>query len=319
MSSKVAVVIPAYKVSQFILDVIKDIGSEVDFIVVVDDSCPENSGTMVLKESNDSRLSVIFHQQNMGVGGAVKTGYIAALEKGANVIVKLDGDGQMNPALITELIEPIQNGFADYAKGNRFYDLRSIKSMPKIRIFGNLGLTFLTKLSSGYWDVFDPTNGFTAISDKALGTLDFTKIDDRYFFESDILFHLGMAKNVVIDVPMTAKYGEEKSNLKVGRSIVSFSFKHAKNTAARIFYNYFIRDFTIASLQLLVGFFFSVIGLLVGLQTWIHSFQTNESSEPGTIILVAILILTGFQMLLGFISYDMASNPSKRRFRKFES
>jgi hypothetical protein len=191
--------------------------------------------------------------------------------------------------------------------------------MPKVRVLGNLGLTFLTKLSSGYWDIFDPTNGFTAISNKALGTLDLTKIDDRYFFESDILFHLGMAKNVVIDVPMTAQYGEEKSNLKIGRSIISFSIKHAKNTVLRIFYNYFIRDFTIASLQLLVGFFFSLIGLLIGLQTWIHSFQTNQSSEPGTIILVAILILTGFQMLLGFIAYDMASNPSKRRFRKFKS
>lgn len=317
MKTNVAVVIPAYKVSSHVIDVIERIGSEVDWIFVVDDQCPEKSGLLVIEKVKDPRVKVLFHESNMGVGGAVKTGYAAAINKGANVVVKVDGDGQMSPELIPDLIEPLLSGEVDYSKGNRFYDLKGIRAMPKIRIFGNLGLTFLTKISTGYWEVFDPTNGFTAISRSALLNLDLESIDDRYFFESDMLFHLGMMKCRVADVPMSAKYGDEKSNLKIGKSVFVFLGKHIKNFHTRIFYNYFIRDFTVASVELILGSWLTLFGVIIGLNTWLHSVKTNQPSETGTIVLVAMSTIIGIQLLLNFISYDMSSSSARRRsFRK---
>jgi dolichol-phosphate mannosyltransferase len=313
MKSDIAVVIPAYKVAGTIVSLISMIGEEVKWIIVVDDFCPQRSGHVALEGITDSRVEVIFHDSNKGVGGAVKTGYKAAIAKGAKILVKLDGDGQMNPDLIPKLVIPLVDGYAEYSKGNRFYNLKGIHAMPKVRIIGNLGLTFMTKMSTGYWEIFDPTNGFTAISSNVIDELDLDDIEDRYFFESDILFHLGMLKAVVIDVPMPAVYGNEKSNLSIGKSLFEFSGKHTKNFFTRIFYNYFIRDFTVASIQLLIGLCVSLFGAVLGLNSWLHSIRTNESSEPGTIVLVALLVIVGFQLLLNFVSYDMASSPSKRR------
>jgi dolichol-phosphate mannosyltransferase len=313
VKSDIAVVIPAYKVASTIVSLISMIGNEVKWIIIVDDFCPQGSGHVALEGSTDPRVEVIFHDSNKGVGGAVKTGYKAAIAKGAKILVKLDGDGQMNPGLIPKLVIPLVDGYAEYSKGNRFYNLKGIHAMPKVRIIGNLGLTFMTKLSTGYWEIFDPTNGFTAISSSVVDELDLDDIEDRYFFESDVLFHLGMLKAVVIDVPMPAVYGNEKSNLSIGKSLFEFSGKHIKNFFTRIFYNYFIRDFTVASIQLLTGLLVSLFGVVLGLNSWLHSVRTNEPSEPGTIVLVALLVIVGFQLLLNFVSYDMASSPSNRR------
>ena len=161
-SPTIAVVIPAYKVSSHIEGVIASIGKNVAHIIVVDDACPEQSGE-VAKKVKDSRVTVIFHEKNQGVGGATVTGYKAALDTPADIIVKLDGDGQMNPGFIPQLIAPLVTNLADYSKGNRFSSVENLESMPFIRVLGNAGLSFMTKLSSGYWTVTDPTNGFTAI------------------------------------------------------------------------------------------------------------------------------------------------------------
>lgn len=161
---KVAVVIPCYKVKKFILHIISSIGDFCDVIFVVDDCCPEKSGEYVINHCRDKRVHVLINTENLGVGGAVRRGYQEALRGGATVIVKLDGDGQMDPSLIPYFVRPILEGEADYTKGNRFYDLKSILVMPKIRILGNAVLSFMTKFSSGYWHIFDPTNGYTAFS-----------------------------------------------------------------------------------------------------------------------------------------------------------
>jgi glycosyltransferase involved in cell wall biosynthesis len=162
-SPVVAVVIPCFRVTGQILDVITAIGPEVSQIFVVDDGCPDGSGALVQTKSIDPRVRVIFHEKNQGVGGAVVTGYKAALAAAANIIVKLDGDGQMDPAEINTLIEPIVTGEADYTKGDRLDSLTGISQMPSLRLIGNAGLTLLNKASSGYWNIKDPTNGFTAI------------------------------------------------------------------------------------------------------------------------------------------------------------
>ena len=217
---KVSVVIPAYRVSQQILSVVSSIGSEVAQIIVVDDCCPEKSGDLVKNNSSDGRVKVVFHEKNLGVGAAMITGYQIAIASGAEIIVKVDGDGQMNGSLIASLLDPILKGRADYAKGNRFFDIEALKNMPKIRILGNLVLSFFAKISTGYWQIFDPNNGFTAVHISALKRIPLYKVSKRYFFESDMLFRLSIIRAVVWDVPMDAKYGDEKSNLS-GRVRVS--------------------------------------------------------------------------------------------------
>ena len=301
---KICVVIPAYKVASTLAKVVSDIGPEVSNIIVVDDNCPEKSGHVLQMQSNDSRLEVIIRTENGGVGAAVKTGYEKALQLGADVIVKLDGDGQMPPARIKDLIEPIVSGKADYAKGNRFFEVEAIKKMPKNRIFGNLVLSFMTKLSSGYWHIFDPNNGFTAISRTTLQRLPIQKIDNRYFFESDMLFRLNLNRAVVADVFMPAIYANEVSSLKIRKVMFEFPLKHFKNLLKRIIYSYYIREFNLASIELPTAIVLAVIGSVRAITAWNLSNQTGQPTPAGTVVLSAILLLSALQLLLSFINFD---------------
>lgn len=306
---EVWVVIPSYKVSRHIFGVLDAIGDEVRKIVVVDDACPEKTGDVVESSCKDPRVIVLRHEVNMGVGGAVMSGYKYALKHGAGVIVKIDGDGQMDPALLPRFVAPILAGQADYAKGNRFYDLRYIGRMPPIRLIGNAVLSFMAKASTGYWDVFDPTNGYTAIDARLVSVLPYEKISFRYFFETDVLFRLGTYRAVVVDVPMDAKYADEESNLSVKKVLGEFFFKHIRNLSKRIFYNYFLRDLSAASLELVSGASLLAFGTILGAYHWWYS-SINESATPtGTIMLSVMPIILGFQLLLAFMSYDVASVP----------
>ena len=222
----IAVVIPCYRVKDLILDVVSRIGPECDHIYVVDDCCPEGSGEHVEAECRDERVRVIYHQANQGVGGATLSGYRAALDDGARAIVKLDGDGQMDPLMIPRLLRPILEGEADYVKGNRFFELGGLRSMPRIRLVGNATLSLASKLASGYWNLFDPTNGFTAIHAAVARALPTSKVNRRWFFESDMLFHLGTLRAVIQDVPMPAIYGDEHSSLEIRRVLFDFAWRH---------------------------------------------------------------------------------------------
>jgi len=307
----IAVVIPSYKVKDFILDVVASIPAHIQQIYVVDDACPVGSGKHVQEHCTDPRVRVVFHEVNRGVGGAVMTGYRAAIDGGADVIVKIDGDGQMDPALIDDFVGPIVRGEADYTKGNRFYDLESLGNMPRLRVFGNAALSLMAKLSTGYWDLFDPTNGYTAIHADVARRLPFNRISERYFFETDILFRLGTFRAAVVDVPMDAKYGDEVSNLKISRIFSEFLTKHIRNTFKRIFYNYFLRDMSVASLELVFGVLVLLFGVIFGLIHWMHSAATHISTPVGTIIIAALSILCGFQLLLAFLNYDVSHLPSR--------
>lgn len=308
-SSHISVVIPCYRVTQHILGVIDSIGCEVDSIYVIDDKCPDHSGDFVMQHCTDPRVKVLRHEVNQGVGGAVMTGYRAALEDGADIIIKLDGDGQMDAALIPSFVAPILAGDADYTKGNRFFNLEKIGAMPKARLIGNSLLSFMTKLSSGYWDLFDPTNGYTAIHASVARHLPFNKISTRYFFETDMLFRLNTLRAVVVDVPMDAKYGSEVSNLKISRIIGEFSVKHCRNFLKRIFYNYYLRDLSIASIELPMGIALLLFGSLFGIY---HVLDGKVGPTPaGTVMIAALPILIGCQLILAFLGYDIASVPRR--------
>lgn len=315
-NTRIAVVIPSYNVKQHLEKVITQIPNYVWCIYLIDDACPEDSGKFVEDNIRDERVRVICHPENKGVGGAVMTGYQAAIEDGADIIVKIDGDGQMDPALIPDFVLPILSGEADYTKGNRFYDLEEISAMPSIRIFGNAILSLMAKFSTGYWNLFDPTNGYTAIHVDVAKRLPFSKISERYFFETDMLFRLNTLRAVVVDVPMAAQYGDEISNLKISKIIGEFLFKHIRNFGKRIFYNYYLRDMSLASIELPIGLILFFFGLVYGGLNWIMSWKAEVQTPTGTVVLAAISLLMGLQLILAFLAYDIASIPDRSISKK---
>lgn len=306
----VAVIVPAFKVRAHIETVVRTVPDFVSTIYVVDDACPHQSGAAAERLA-DPRVRVLYNERNLGVGGTVMAGYAQALSDGHDILVKMDGDGQMDPSLMAGLIAPIVDGEADYTKGSRFYDLTYIGNMPPIRIFGNAVLSFLSKASTGYWDVLDPTNGYTAVHADAARRLDFLKISSRYFFETDVLFRLNLVRAVVVDVAMDARYGDEVSNLRISKIVGEFMYKHVRNTFKRIFYNYFLRDFTIASIELVVGLVLMLVGATFGVYQWIQGAGAETQTPAGTVMLAALPIMLGLQLLLAFVAYDIARIPRR--------
>lgn len=304
-SPTVAVVVPCYRVRDQVLGVLASLGPDVDRVYCVDDGCPDGSGDLIEEEVSDPRVRVVRHDENRGVGAATLTGYGAAIRDGATVIVKVDGDGQMDPALIPSFVRAILDGRADYTKGNRFFRVRDSKRMPPLRQLGNAALSLMSKFSGGYWKIFDPTNGYTAIHARVARELPFDEIDPGYFFESDMLYHLNALHAVVLDIPMVARYGTERSNLSVTRVVSPFVRKHLANFVRRIGYGYFLRDFNIASVELLLGFAALAFGTTFGVVKWVESVREGVTASAGTVMLAALPIIIGMQLLLNFLSYDM--------------
>ncbi len=309
-SQSVAVILPCYRETSHILTVIKKVGPEVKTIYVIDDACPDLTGAYVQNYCKDKRVRVIRQDVNSGVGGAMVTGYQQALKDGHNILVKIDGDGQMDPKLLLKLIAPILEKKADYAKGNRFHNIESVMLMPKARIFGNVCLSFLSKLSSGYWSVFDPTNGFTALHRTAAERLAFESISKGYFFESDILFRLGMIRAVVKDIPMEAVYGSEESGISIPKIIPEFIAKHFVNTCKRFYFNYVLRDFGLTSLLFLLGNILFWFGVIFGTIQWYESELSGIPATAGTLVLAALPIILGSQFIIAFFNSDIKNIPT---------
>lgn len=305
----IAAVVPCYRVKDKVLDVLARMPACVTIVFCVDDACPEQSGIHIKEHCTDTRVKVLTHEKNQGVGGAMVTGYKAALEAHADVIVKVDGDGQMAPELLPKFTAPILQGQCDYTKGNRFYRPEDVRDMPAIRLFGNGALSFLTKLSSGYWNVFDPTNGYTAIHGRVLKLLPLDKLSRDYFFESDILFRLNILRAAIMDIPMKAVYADEKSSLHVRNILSSFIRGHLRNLLKRIAYNYFLRDFHLASLELLIGLPLLMFGIVFGLIHWHLTNTTGMTASAGTVMLSALPVIIGVEMLLSFLQFDIQSVP----------
>ena len=308
---RIAAVIPCYKVRDHVLGVIAAVPPDVERIYVVDDACPEGTGAHVEANCRDPRVRVVRNEANRGVGGATMRGYEAAIEDGADILVKLDGDGQMDPARIPSLVGPLVEGSADYAKGNRFFDLEDVRAMPAVRLMGNAILSFVNKVTSGYWDIMDPTNGYTAINATVARALPFPKIARDYFFESDMLFRLSTLRAVVTDVPMPAKYGDEVSNLRVSRVLLSFPTRYLSRAFKRAFYSYFLRDFNAGTVQLCLGLALLLGGAIFGGYHWHESIATGVPATAGTVILAALPILFGGHLLLAAINYDIANVPRR--------
>jgi dolichol-phosphate mannosyltransferase len=309
-SAHIAVVIPAYRVEDYIAEVIAQVPSLVRTIVGVDDKSPDGTGNLLNRLARTNRrLIIIHHERNCGVGAATKSGYLEALRQGADIVVKLDGDGQMNSEYIESLVAPIVSGQAEYTKGNRFEDWNYLRTMPLGRKIGNLGLSFLIKFASGYWNVFDPTNGFTAISAKTLRKINFERLEDRYLFESSMLVELYGHIARIKQVPMPAVYNGETSSLNIWRSLVEFPVYLLPALMRRFVHRYIWQDFTAVSVFVILGILSMLFGATFGGYHWIRSWQTMHPATAGQVMLSAVPVILGFQLLLQAIVLDIENVP----------
>jgi len=306
----IAVVIPAYNESKHIADVIAGIPSEVEHVIVVDDGSTDNT-VEVVRQADDPRICLIQHGHNQGVGGAVCSGYKRALQLGADIIVKLDGDGQMDASNISRLVWPLVRGEADYCKGARFYERAALQGMPKLRLVGNLVLSFLTKLVSGYWSTLDPANGFTAIHRRSVEQLPLDEINRGFFFETDMLIHLYYLQAVVADVRMPARYVDERSKLNPLKVACTFPGRLTMAFTKRILWRYFIYDVTASSIFLIAGIMLMLGGFSFGAFRWVVSGTTGQVATTGTVMLSVVPLLLGFQLLLQVIVLDISNVPKK--------
>jgi dolichol-phosphate mannosyltransferase len=306
----VAVVIPCYKAKRHIAEVLAGLAGRVRHIYVVDDCCSEQTGRFVQEIGKDANVSVVFLTENQGVGGAVLAGYRQALKDGHEIVVKMDGDNQMDPAYLPALVAPLVQGEADYAKGNRFFDVYSLGAMPTVRLLGNASLSFIVKMASGYWDIMDPTNGYTAIHCVALRRLPLDRLDRRYFFECDMLFRLATIRAVVRDVPMPARYEDEISNLKVSGVLFQFPWRLLSCILKRFFYIYILRDFNIGSVETIFGIILLAFGAIFGVWNWVSSAVSGQFASTGTIMLAVLPFVIGTQLLLSAVGYDIANRPA---------
>lgn len=310
----VAIVIPCYRVERHIAGVIRSIPKHYRTIICVDDGSPDNSGE-VIRSLDDPRVTLIAHEKNRGVGAAVKTGYLHALKIGATVCVKMDGDGQMHADDIDGLVAPLLDGSAHYAKGNRFVDLRALQRMPRRRLFGNAVLSFASKVASGYWNMLDVTNGFTAVRADVLRGIDLHRVADRYFFETSMLIELNIRRAITADVEMPARYGDEQSSLRIGRVAGTFPGLLLRGLLRRFYWRYLIEEFGVVSICVLLGLPLMLFGTAFGAWHWVTSAQSGVVASTGTVILATLPIIIGFQLLLVALLLDVLSSPTIKRHR----
>lgn len=311
-----AAIIPCYRAHKTAQLVAKKCAKYVDLVICVDDCCPEKTGRCIYENNTLKNIVVIYNKSNKGVGGATKIGFKYAIKNNIDILVKIDADGQMEPSQIPELINKIVKDNADISKGNRFRSIEVLNKMPLTRLIGNVGLSFITKVSTGYWELFDPTNGFIAISAKALELIPLDKIDNRYFFETDLLFRAGIADLVIDEVKIPTQYENHISSLSPRKELFSFGKKHIKILPKRILYQYFLLDFNPGSCSLLMGSIFIIIATVIGITSTYISMLTGEYTNGGTLTVFLSSLLIGFQLIIAFIYYDVTQRVLMRALKR---
>jgi glycosyltransferase involved in cell wall biosynthesis len=308
---RVCVVVPAYNEEKLIARVIETMPSFVDYIVVVDDhSLDDTSGRA--REVGDVRAEVVRLEENQGVGGAILTGHRRAIELGADVSVVMAGDAQMDPDYLPQLLDPIAEEGFGFAKANRFYSSKSYHGMPRVRVIGNIALSFFTKLASGYWHLFDPQNGYTAVTTEALERLDLDSIAKRYEFENDLLINLSIADVPATDVPIPAVYADEVSHIRLRRVIPAITFLLVRGFCKRVVQKYVLRSFSPIALLLFTGLALMLWSIAFGIWVLYHTLGP-ETASTGTVLLCVAPFLVAVQLLLNALSLDIQESPDRRR------
>ena len=307
----IAVVIPCYKVEKHIQKVVTEIPDYVTSIILVNDGSPDKTGEILDQLAKENaKITVLHHSKNQGVGGSMITGFEEAVKQNQEIVIKIDGDGQMSISYFDKMLYAVFEEKYNFVKGNRFFDRKMLHKMPAIRRIGNLGMSFLIKIASGYWNVFDPTNGFFCIHTSLLKRIDFNRLSKRFFFESSLLIELYYTGAKIKDIAMPAIYANEKSNLSIWKTFFSFPPRLFKSFLRRIWLRYFVYDFNIGSLYIFFGIPLFFFGLIFGIVKWIHYASLQTATPTGTIMIAVISLVLGFQMILAAIQYDIgADNP----------
>jgi dolichol-phosphate mannosyltransferase len=313
-NKSIAVAIPYYNAANQIEKVIAGLPDFIDAIIIINDKSYEPLPLELIKKKCDTKTQLVFleNEINLGVGGATKKGFQYAIDHGFDIVIKVDADNQMDTSYLEKMLKPIISGKVKMTKGNRFRDTKSIKNMPIVRRIGNLTLSFLTKAATGYWNNFDPTNGFIAIKVSVLKKIDFSNLSNRYFFETSLIAELYFTGAKIKDIAMPPIYGDEKSNMQVWKMPVIFLVNLIKILFKRILKKYFLFDFNIGSLYILFGIPLFVFGVFFGLYEWWFYASRNIFAPTGTIMIVSLSIIIGFQLVLQAIQYDIFNAPKSK-------
>ncbi|WP_277343404.1 glycosyltransferase family 2 protein [Nocardioides sp. HDW12B] len=303
---RVAIVVPAHNEERLVGRVVTTAPDLVDLVVVVDDASTDGT-SQAAADTRDPRLQLITLTENQGVGGAILAGHRRALDLGADVCVVMAGDAQMDPSFLPALLDPIADGDADFTKANRFFGPGSFRGMPRHRILGNVVLSFLTKAASGYWNLFDPQNGYTAIRSTALERLEFDRIAHRYEFENDLLIQLNVLRVPAKDVPVPASYGDEVSGIRLTSVAPRILRQLWRGFWYRMWWKYVVQSFSPVALMFFSGLAFVLFGVAVGVFVVVNTLGPPVAS-PGTIILSFGPLLTGFHLLITALYLDIQEN-----------
>lgn len=298
------VVIPAYQAEKSIESVIGRIPRYVDAIIVVDDASTDQTAAVV-KKIPDPRVCLIHHEQNRGVGSAMVTGFGKALEIHADLIAKIDADGQMDPAYLDRFVMVHLLYGCDYVKANRFGHLDDLSVMPRPRLLGSIVLSFLTKIVSGYWNVFDPQNGYVMITSRMLKRLDLKRVDPGYFFENSMLILLNIMRARIGEIYLPAVYGEVPSSMNLMKIIRSFPKNLCSGFLYRIYQKYLFRSLSPFFLLLVFGCVSCLWGCLWGGAAWYESYATGIPATTGTVVLALLPLILGWSALLQAFVLDV--------------
>jgi dolichol-phosphate mannosyltransferase len=311
---KIAIIIPYYNASKQIVSVIANIPQNIHCIIIVNDKSqeqlPEHEISAI--KNPETALIILNNEINLGVGGATKIGFEYAINHNFDIVIKMDADNQMDAKYLPNLIKPLLTSKAEMTKGNRFSDRKHLKKMPVIRRFGNLWLSFLTKIASGYWNNFDPTNGYFAIKTNTLKKIDLDKLSNRYFFETSLLAQLYFENARIKDIAMPPIYANEKSSMQVWKMPTLFLKNLLKIFMKRIVKTYFLYDFNITSIYIIIGLPLFFFGVIFGFYNWIFYYNLNQLTPTGTLMIITLSIILGFQLLLQAIQLDIANAPRSK-------
>jgi dolichol-phosphate mannosyltransferase len=299
-----AVVIPSYQAEKTIRAVVERIPHYVDWIIIIDDASTDGTAAVV-KQMSDPKICLLRHRKNLGVGGAMVTGFGKALEVRADLIAKIDADGQMDPSYLDRFVRAAVRFQCDYVKANRFGHIETLPTMPFVRLTGNVLLTFLTKFVSGYWNIFDPQNGYVMVTRKMLKRLDLKRLDCGYFFENSMLINLNVMRAKIAEIYLPAQYGGEGSSLRISRILATFPGKLLGGYLYRVYHKYVFRSLSPFALLLLFGIAAMTWGTVWGGMAWWRSYVTRIPATTGTVILALLPLLLGWSSLLQALVLDV--------------
>jgi glycosyltransferase involved in cell wall biosynthesis len=304
-------VVPAYRAAASLVDVVRGALPFVDHVIIVDDACPESSGRLAEHAfRGDARVECLYHTKNGGVGAAMRTGMARALELGAQFVLKLDADGQMDPYFIPAMRDVLlMRPQVGLVKGNRFYDSSVARSMPGIRLFGNSILTLLVRIATGLWGSIDPTNGYFMVRASSLRRVRFASLSNRYYFEISLLAALAMRRLEIAEMEMPAIYGPHPSSLNVWKVAVEFPGRLFATFVKRLLWQYIISDMNVGSVMLVLGSILMATSVGFGSAAWIETIHSGVARTPGTVMLAFLPFITGFQLILNALIYDVQFSP----------